>query len=197
MRPLAALVGCLLLVGGCTGGAGDGNETTVEERGHELEDVPLRPNEAPEGLRERERGTGPVNGLREVLPPRRTAPGLPPVPPDLRRTFRAGYQRLFAGGGGSATSSALQFVDAASAARFFQLLSDVHDVTVADEGLLPAAGLGEESYAWEHVVPGAQSAGAAWRRGDMVITVSLSGRVGEITVEVVLALARRVDGRLG
>lgn len=191
---LPALALAALICAACTGGDGTGSSGDPAE--HPLAEVPLRPAEAPQGLVSRDRGTGPIVRLREVLPPRRTAPGLPPVPGELQQAFDSGYQRLYSRGSRSAASSALRFADATAAMRFVELLGEIHDAAFADEGLLPAPGVGEEGYAWEHAVPGARSAGAVWRRGDLVVTLILSGPSDGPTSDDVRALARRVDGRL-
>ena len=187
-------VAVALVLAGCGSGQAP-DETSVERRGHALEDVPLRANEAPDGLEEDARGTGPVAGLRDVLPRRRDAPGLPLVPPELFRSFVAGYERLFTGARRTAASSALRFDDPAGATLFLALLHDIHTDRLEEEGDLGLE-LGDEGYAWTHQEPGAQSSGAVWRRGDLVLSVSLSAPVGDAAPEAALALARVIDGRL-
>ncbi len=198
MRFLLPLAVLAVIASGCLG-EGGGPPATIEERGDELEDVPLRADEAPPGLQEDQRGSGPVEGLRDVLPPRRTAPGLPEVPRSLIHDFEAGYQRLFVAEGGgpqSGASSALQFADSAAAAAFLELLKTTHDATT-EEPLLESVALGEEAYGWTRQIPGAQTTGFVWRRGDLVLTVTVSARVGDGGPDRVLPVARRVDQRLG
>ena len=194
MRAIAVGIAVAVALAGC-GADAPRNETVVERRGDALEDVPLRANEAPDGLEEDARGTGPVAGLRDILPRRRDAPGLPPVPPELFESFVAGYERLFTGARRTAASSALRFADASSAAQFLSLLHDIHTDRLEEEGDL-ALELGDEGYAWTHDEPGAQSSGAVWRRGDLVLSVSLSGPLGEASPGGALGLARVIDTRL-
>jgi hypothetical protein len=194
VRSVSLTLILMVALGACGDGDGTGERTEVQRRGEELQEVPLRPNEAPDGLEEDARGTGPIAGLRDVIPPRRTAPGLPPVPRDLLRSFEAGYERLYRAARRSAASSALRFEDSAAATRFLRLLQEVH---TASYGPSLSAAVGEEGYGWTHVVPGAESSGAVWRRGELVLTVSISGPMGQADAGAALELARRVDGRLG
>jgi hypothetical protein len=129
-----------------------------------------------------------------VIPPRRTDPGLPPVPQELIRSFESGYERLYSASRRSAASSALRFDGAAAAEGFLELLRELH---TARYGEPLQAAVGEQGYGWTHVVPGAESSGAVWRRGDLVLTVSLSGPAGDAEPGAALELARRVDERLG
>ena len=66
-----------------------------EEAASALEDVPLREDEAPDALEPSDRGTGPIESLREVLPPRSLFPNLPPIPVAFARAFEGGFEVVY------------------------------------------------------------------------------------------------------
>jgi hypothetical protein len=190
----------LLFLGAACDGDGGANGDPGAERGSALAAAPLRTGEAPEGLEIDPRATGPIASLRQILPPRKRFPNVPPLPDRLREAFRDGFERGFAasGGGSSVTSSAVRFADPGSAAAF---LAYLHLLPVggnaAEAEDVPADGLGEEGYGWHLEVPGSESAGFGWRAGDLVLTVTLSGPIGEAGPDAALEVAQRVDDRLG
>ena len=203
---VATCVALALLGAACDGG----DPPTTVERAETLEDVPLREEEAPEDL-ELDDVSGPAESFRDILPPARAVPFLPPAPKEVVRGFEAGYQNVYlaeeAGGEGlsSATSSAVRFSGADIASRFVAFLREVQEATVRTEGRehLPEAGaiveapaLGEEGYGWHRAMPGGETAGYVWRRGDLVVTVTLSGTIGSASTGNALRLARTIDGRL-
>lgn len=199
-RP-AALAVFLLLV---PAAACDGDPATPsapragEEPPAILEGVPLRPGEAPAGLRADADGTGPVTSIRQVLPSRQRFPALPPLPEGLREDFVGGYERRFIGGERTASSSAVRFIDATAAATFLDYVELLPvGGNAADAEAVAPSGLGEEGIGWFVRVPEAESSQFVWRVGEIVASLTLSGPVGEAGPEAALALAERVDGRLG
>ena len=175
--------------------------------GSDLAEVPLRPAEAPGGLDADEEAGGPIGSLREVLPPRSAAPQLLPLAKEVRRGFLGGYETLYRGspeeGPTRVASSALRFADPETAARFLDYLREVQtgETTVGssrqDIELLEAPNLGDEGYGWHRVAPGGETSGCSWRRGDLVLTLTLGGPVGRAAAATTLELARTVDSRLG
>jgi hypothetical protein len=114
------------------------------------------------------------------------------------RDFEAGYQRVFVAedaGPQSAASSALRFSGTTPAESFLDFFRTIHEATSVDP-LLGADGLGEEAYGWTRQVPGSETTGFVWRRGDLVLTLTVSARVGDAAPERVLSVARSVDQRL-
>lgn len=191
-----------LLLPACAGGDGGTTEERREEAASALEDVPLREDEAPDGLERSDRGTGPIRSLREILPPRSAFPNLPPVPAAVTRGFRGGYQVVYSrssgeGGPSSAASSAIRFSEEGAASAFVAYLRQVQ--VGAGRGPermeVPAAGLGEEGFGWHLEEPLSESSTVVWRSGDLVLTVSLGGPIGSASPELALALARRMEGR--
>jgi hypothetical protein len=171
-----------------------------DAEGSAMSSVPLRPGEAPRGLRLDPEGTGPVGSLGEILPPRTRFPNLRPVPARIKEAFRDGFERAFVDpdGEGAATSSAVRFADPLSAAVFLTYLRELPvggNASAAED--VPVAGLGEEGYGWHVEVPESESSGFGWRSGDLVLTLSLAGSLGEAGPETALELAERIDGRLG
>jgi len=175
--------------------------------GADLADVPLRPAEAPGDLEPDEEAGGPIDSLREVLPPRSAAPQLPPLPMDVRQGFLGGFETLYRGspeqGPTRAASSALRFADPETAARFLEYLREVQtgETTVGssrqDIELLEAPNLGDEGYGWHRATPGGETSGCSWHRGDLVLTLTMAGPVGRAAAATALELARTVDSRLG
>ena len=183
----------------CDGG-GPSRGGGSDHEGSALSSVPLRSGEAPQGLRLDPGGTGPIGVLREILPPRARFPNLRPVPDRIREAFRDGFERAFADPSGdrAATSSAVRFADPLSAAAFLAYLHELPvggNATAAED--VDAAGLGEEGYGWNIEVPESESSGFGWRSGDLVLTLSLAGPIGDAGPEAALELAERIDGRLG
>ena len=210
MRP-SVVAGCLALAFALVACDGDTGPTPAQERAESLEDVPLREDEAPDGLTPDEEASGPLGSFRELLPPQRAVPSLPQAPREITRGFEAGFQAVYRaddpGGEGvsSASSSAVRFSGADVAGRFVGFLRGVQEATVRTEGrehlpeagaIVEAPGLGEEGYGWHRAVPGGETAGYIWRRGDLVVTVSLGGTIGSASTGAALQLARTIDGRL-
>jgi hypothetical protein len=207
-RP-AVLITSLLVaafMGACDGEGATGDGSPVD-RGSALAGLPLRPDEAPEGLRLREDRSGPVDSLREVLPPREAVPNRRPVSGALAEAFRDGYQTVFAApdaGGAtppegltSAASTAVRFADGSAAGRFLEYLREVQTGAGQTAGReeIPVQALGEGGFGWHHEVPFAESFGYVWRSGDLVLTVTVGGAIGATDASEVLDLAERVDGR--
>lgn len=198
MRPIAcALV--LLVAAACGGpdGAGDGQGES------ELSGLVLTEEEAPDGLELRAEGA--IASLREVLPPTMAAPQLPPVPTEVRRAFEDGWEAAYAGGSGSgpgsATSSVFRFSDEANAGRFLEYLREAQSVPLSPRApgsfeLVEAPTLGDEGYAWHRPAPGGETSGCSWRRGNLVLTLTLGGPVGAAPSAAVLELGRLIDSRL-
>ena len=201
MRPTLGLVLSLALaISACGGSDGDG----PQEAASELADLALRPDEAPGGLELDEETSGPRVFLRDVLPPESDSPHFPLVPKAVRRAFRGGYDARYVGteqeGPTSLASSVLRFADAENAAAFLDYLREVQSARstrqVGAIELLEAPGLGEEGYAWHRVVPGAETSGCSWRRGDLVLTLTLTGPLGQAPPDSTTELAGTVDARL-
>ena len=199
MRPVAI---ALLILGAVA--CGGSEERPDEGAGSELAGLPLRAEEAPEGLELD--GDGPIDSLRDVLPPRSAVPQLPPLTRKMHADFQGGYEVIYRGspdqGPTSAASSALRFSDPATAAGFLEYLREVQagEVTFGssrqDIQLLEAPALGDEGYGWHRLAPGGETSGCSWRRGDLVLTVTLGGPVGRAPAEEALELSRAVDSRL-
>ena len=183
-----------------------GGSDEAPDRGpaSELAPLPLRAEEAPEGL-ELDRD-GPIDSLRDVLPPPSAVPQLPPLGKSIHAGFIGGYEVIYRGspdqGPTSATSSALRFEEPEVAAAFLEYLREVQtgEVTLGssrqDIELLEAPTLGDEGYGWHRVAPGGETSGCSWRRGDLVLTLTLGGPVGRAPSTEALELSRAVDSRL-
>jgi hypothetical protein len=207
LRPavLIAFLLAVLFLPGCDGGGGPGDNP--QPAGSALAGVPLRPDEVPGGLRLQEEGSGPVESLREVLPPREAVPNRQPLPGGMSQAFRDGYRTVFAGADGpgtssvqgltSAASTAVRFADGSAAGRFLEYLREVQTGAgqTARREDLPAPGLGEVGFGWRHEVPFAESFGYVWRSGDVVLSVTVGGGVGATDSTEVLELAELVDAR--
>jgi hypothetical protein len=202
-RIVAGMTAVIALFSAC---AGDERATPTERREEAasiLEDVPLREDEAPDGLEPSDRGTGPIESLREVLPPRSLFPNLPPIPVALARAFDGGFEVVYVRAGGregpaSAASSAIRFADEGEASGF---LSYFREVQVGagrgpERTEFPVTGLGDEGFGWHQEEPLAESSTVVWRSGSLILTVTLSGPTGAATPERALSLARRMDARL-
>jgi hypothetical protein len=184
---------------------GGPDEPSGRGAGSDLADVPLRAAEAPEGLERGDAG-GPIGSLREVLPPQSAVPQLPVLAKEIRQGFLGGYEAVYRGspeeGPASAVSSALRFADPETAARFLEYLRELQtgETTVGssrqDIELLEAPNLGDEGYSWHRVAPGGETSGCSWRRGDLVLTLTIAGPVGRAAAAPALELARTVDSRL-
>jgi hypothetical protein len=202
-RIVAGITAVIVVLSAC---GGDERATPTERReeaASALEDVPLREDEAPDGLEPSDRGTGPIESLREVLPPRSLFPNLPPIPVALSRAFEGGFEVVYlrAGGGGgpaSAASSAIRFADEGAATGFMSYFREVQ--VGAGRGPerveVPVSGLGDEAFGWHQEEPLAESSTVVWRSGSLVLTVTLSGSIGSGTADRALSLARRMDARL-
>jgi hypothetical protein len=200
---LVLALAVVIVAGACDGGEAD-RRATAEEIGSELEDAPLREDEAPDGLEPSERGTGPITSIREVLPPRTSLPNLPPIPPVIREGFDGGYQVVYLraegeSGPASAASSALRFGGEDSARAFLAYFREVQ--VGAGRGQereeITVAGVGDGAFGWHLEEPLAESSTVAWRSGDLVLTVTVSGRIGSADPERAVTLARTVERRLG
>jgi hypothetical protein len=175
----------------------DGGSGPSDDGGSALAPAVLRAGEVPEGLEPDPTGTGPIASIRDVLPPRRRFPNLPPLPDGLAEGFVEGYRRSFAGPDGTASSTVVRMADPTVASALFaylQLLPVGGHAGTPEE--VPATGLGEEGYGWRLLVPRRESSGYVWRSGDLVAAVTLSGPVGRAAPEASLSLAERVDERL-
>ena len=194
----AALV--LLTVPACE----DGPASSVERReeASDLADLPLREDEAPEGLAASEEGTGPVASVRDVLPPRSALPNETPLPRPISRAFRGGYEVLYLGeegssGPASAASSVIRFTGENAASGFVAYLREVEvGAGRGQERVEFPAGVGDQAFGWHLEVPFGESSTVVWRRDGLVLTVALGGGIGSADPERALALARRVDLRL-
>ena len=195
---LSLLAGALVACGGPDGGG------SSADGGSELADLALRPEEAPEGLELDEDASGERALLRDVLPPESSSPHLPPLAKPVRRAFEGGYDARYVGTGQagptSLASSALRFADADSATAFLDYLRQVHSLRstreVGSVELVETPGLGEEGYGWHRRVPGAETSGCSWRRGELVLTLTLGGPLGRAGPEAAIELAGTVDARL-
>ena len=195
-RPLALAVAVVALTAGC-----DGSDRVAEPPEQDvggqagLSPLVLRAGEVPDGLEPA--GQGPIASIQGVLPPRERLPNLPPLPEGIRGGFVGGYRRSFVGEEGTASSTVVRMVDGAAASDLVVYLRSLpvggHAATPTE---VPATGLGEEGYGWHLLVPENESSGYAWRSGDLVASVTLSGPVGRAGPETALPLAERVDGRL-
>lgn len=199
MRSTLALA-LALAISAC--GGSDGEEP--QEAASELADLALQPEEAPDGLELDEEASGPRAFFRDVLPPESDSPHLPLIPKPVRRALRGGYDARYVGTGQggptSLASSVFRFADAENAAAFLDYLREVQSARstrqVGSIELLEAPGLGEEGYCWHRVVPGAETSGCSWRRGDLVLTLTLAGPLGQAAPDSTTELAGTVDGRL-
>lgn len=173
-----------------------------QQEAESLADLTLLPDEAPAPLEPDEEATGPIGSLRQVLPPRSDAPQLPALAKAVRRAFLGGYDAVYAGteeeGPASLTSTVLRFSESAHASAFLAYLRDVKSeaVTVGSSELLEAPGLGEEGYGWHGQAPGGETSGCVWRRGELVLTLTLGGPLGRAPAERAFELARGLDARL-
>jgi hypothetical protein len=203
-RIVAGMATVIALFSAC---GGDEERATPTERREEaasaLEDVPLREDEAPDGLEPSDRGTGPIESIREVLPPRSLFPNLPPTPVALARAFGGGFEVVYLRAGGeegptSAASSAIRFADGGAASGFTSYFREVQVGAgrEPERTEFPVAGLGDEGFGWHQEEPLAESSTVVWRSASLVLTVTLSGPIGAATPDRALALARRMDARL-
>lgn len=195
-RPLAPLL-VLLLAISCGGSTAD----SPQQASDELADLALRPDETPEGLSLDEEVSGPIDLLREVLPPPSDAPQLPPLAKPVRRGFLGGYETVYGGGEATVThiaSSVLRFSEAAHAAAFLTYLREIQTdaLSVGASEIVETPGLGEEGYGWHRSAPGGETSGSSWRRGDLVFNLTLAGRLGEAAAARAVELARLIDQRL-
>lgn len=196
-RAVVVLLPVLVLVA-----CGDEDPSPPREAASELASLTLRPGEAPEGLALVEDAGGNIGAVRDVLPPATDAPQLPPLPKEVRTGFREGYESVYRRGTSAelvdVTSSALRFSDGELAATFLAYLRQVQDeaITVGTSELLDTPGLGEEGYGWHRTVPGAETSGCSWRRGDLVFTLTVGGPLGQAPAAGTVELAKAIDARL-
>jgi hypothetical protein len=189
-----------LLATACGGSEGE----TPGDAGSPLAELALRPDEAPSGLELDEASSGEMGSIQEVLPSRSDVPQLQPLPKTIRRSFAGGYDVRYVGRGQdgptSLTSSVLRFSDAVNAEAFLDYLQEVQSQTgtreVGTVELVETPGLGEEGYGWHRAAPGAETSGCSWRRGDLVLTLTLGGPAGHASPETAIDLAGTVDARL-
>ena len=202
-RIVAGMMAVVALFSAC---GGDERATPTERReevASALEDVPLREDEAPDGLEPSDRGIGPIESLREILPPRSLFPNLLPIPVALARAFQGGFEVVYlreddGGGPASAASSAIRFADEGAASAFTSYFREVQVGAgrEPERTEFPVAGLGDEGFGWHQEEPLAESSTVVWRSGSLVLTVTLSGPAGAATPDRALSLARRMDARL-
>jgi hypothetical protein len=124
----------------------------------------------------------------------------------MHRDFLGGYEAVYRGssdqGPTSASSSALRFAAPETADSFLDYLREAQagEVTVGssreDIQLLDTPNLGEEGYGWHRLAPGGETSGCSWRRGDLVLTLTLGGPVGRAPSAAAIELSRAVDSRL-
>jgi hypothetical protein len=199
MRRVLCLSVAFLAVA-CSGPEGD----SPGESGSPLADLALRRDEAPQGMDLDDEASGELGSIQEVLPPRADVPQLEPLPKPVRRAFLEGYDARYVGTGQdgptSLTSSVLRFSDTANADAFLEYLQEVQSQTSTREvgtvELVETPGLGEEGYGWHRAAPGAETSGCSWRRGDLVLTLTLGGVAGQASPETAIELAGTVDARL-
>ena len=200
MRRALALSLVATLLTACGGSEGGPPDDATSE----LADLALRPEEAPAGLELDQDASGSRAFLRDVLPPRSSSPALPLLPKVVRRAFAGGYDARYRGTGQdgptSLASSVLRFTDAENAATFLGYLREVQSLTstreVGSVELLETPGLGEEGYGWHREAPGAETSGCSWRRGVLVLTLTLGGPLGRAGPDAAIELAGTVDARL-
>ena len=199
MRPLACALAALLAAAGC-----GGSEQPEDGRAaDELARFVLSEDEAPPGL-ELE-GRSRIGSLRDVLPPTTAAPQLAPLPTELRGAFEDGYEAVYAGEAGSGPtsviSSVLRFSDDASAEGFLDYLREAQSVPISPRApgsleLVEAPTLGDGGHAWHSTAPGGETSGCSWRRGNLVLTLTLGGPVGSAPSSLATELGRSIDSRL-
>jgi hypothetical protein len=202
-RIVAGMTALIVLFSAC---GGDERATPTERReeaASALEDVPLQDEEAPDGLEPSDRGTGPIESLREVLPPRSLFPNLPPTPVALTRAFEGGFEVVYVraegeAGPASAASSAIRFADEGAASQFVSYFQEVQVGAGRgpERAVVSISGLGDEGFGWHQEEPLAESSTVVWRSGRLVLTVTLSGPISSATPERAQSLARRMDGRI-
>jgi hypothetical protein len=202
-RIFAGIMTVIALSSACSGDEAATPTERREEAASVLEDVPLREDEAPDGLEPSDRGTGPIESLREVLPPRSLFPNLPPIPVVLSRAFEGGFQIVYVraageGGPASAASSAIRFADEGAASGFITYFREVQVGAGRgpERSEFSVTGVGDEGFGWHQEEPLAESSTVVLRSGGLVLTVTLSGPIGTATPERALSLARRMDARL-
>jgi hypothetical protein len=200
---IVAMAALVVLFSACGGGEQSTPTERREEAASAMEDVPLRDEEAPDGLEPSERGTGPIESLREVLPPRSLFPNLPPTPVALTRAFEGGFEVVYVRAGGqegpaSAASSAIRFVDEGTASQFVSYFQEVQVGAGRgpERAVASISGLGDQGFGWHQEEPLAESSTVVWRSGRLVLTVTLSGPIGSSTLDRAQSLARRMDGRI-
>jgi hypothetical protein len=202
-RIVAGMAAVIVLFSAC---GGDEQATPTERReetASALEDAPLREEEAPNGLEPSDRGTGPIESVSEILPPRSQFSNITPIPVALAREFQGGFEVAYDRAGGeeglaSAASSAIRFADGGAASGFMSYFREVHVGAgrEPERAEFPATGLGDEGFGWHQEEPLAESSTVVWRSGHLVLTVTLSGPTGTATPDRALSLARRMDARL-
>ena len=186
---------------------GGSSESPAEEEGNELARLTLQSEDVPDGMELDEDSTGPMGSVREVLPPATDVPHLPRLAKEARRSFIAGYDAVYRAETQEApaevSSSVVRFGDATSAGAFLDYLQEVQtsEITVGSSRAqieeVAAPSLGEEGYAFHRSTPGGETSGCSWRLGELVFTLTLSGSLGEASVERALELGRLVDGQAG
>lgn len=188
----------IFLVTSC---GGDSGQDQADD-GSGLADLVLHADEAPTGSRLDEDASGAIESLREVLPPRSDAPELPPLARSARRGFVVGYDVVYHGtpesGLGEVVSSVVRFADASQATAFLGYLrmAQTQAISVGISESVETPSLGEEGYGWHRTVPGGETSGCSWRQGELVFTLTLSGRLGKAPAELASELARTIDQRL-
>jgi hypothetical protein len=212
------LLAVAVVVLAACGGGDDPATDQPDPEDHPLAAVPLLEDDVPSGLEANPAETGPVPGIRALLPRRRQFPSLPPLPDGMVAAFRDGYRTGYAhpsqlgptpalpseGQVTSVTSTVARMEDVGTAADLFAYLMSLHlgvEAPLPREEV-PSAGLGDERYGWHKPVAisgaevrGTESFGYVWRRGELVFTVTLGGAPGSVTSGAARELAGVVDGR--
>ena len=202
-RIVAGMTAVIALFSACGGPEQATPTERREEAASALEDAPLREDEAPDGLEPTDGGTGPIESLREILPPRSQLPNLTPIPVALARAFEGGFEVAYDRAGGeegpaSAASTAIRFADGGAASGFMSYFREVQVGAgrEPERAEFPVTGVGDEGFSWHQEEPLAESSTVTWRSGSLVLTVTLSGPTGAATPDRTLSLARRMDARL-
>ncbi len=200
-------------------GGAEPRTPSVANRDHALARLLLRPGDVPEGMEVDPRHIGPIEDLRELLPPRDLVPNVPPVPPEILRGFRDGFETGFAvpsqlravpppprpGELSFATSSVVRFDSDEAASAFYDFFASlqVGPTAIVPRERLPGDGLGDEAYGWHRGVEvggldatGRETFGYVWRSGALVLAVTLGAAPGAADAADALQLARALDGRV-
>jgi hypothetical protein len=167
----------------------------------DLEELLLRPDELPPGLKLDEEASGPVDEVSDSFI---VEGGLDREVEEgfvrgAERTYVAPRERLEAGGIAFVGSLGLLFggvEDAEEVLDFSRRFQVGRGAPEGDE--LPADGLGEAGYG-VHYPPdrgGGESYGYVWRVDGMVLVVAVGGSAGSIDASRVLLLAETVDDRV-